>query len=84
MNVITANELKLKGVTILEEILKEEPEALISVRGKPRFVVMKEEQYDYLRECELSAAIAEIEKERAEGKEIGGSIDEHMKRVVSV
>ena len=81
MNIITANTLKLKGVTVLEEILKNEPEARISVRGKPRFVVMTAEQYDYLRDCELSAAIAETKADIAAGRFISESVEEHMQRL---
>ena len=41
---ITANELKTKGITCLEENLANQPEAIITVRGKERFVVMKLDQ----------------------------------------
>ena len=53
MQVITANELKTKGVNSLEKALNQEDEVIISIRGKPRFVVMELEQYDRLREAEV-------------------------------
>ena len=40
MQNITANELKTKGISAIESQLKQYPEAIISVRGKQRFVVM--------------------------------------------
>ena len=40
---------------------------MISLRGKPNYVVMTKEQYDYLPECELLAAMAETEKDMAAG-----------------
>ncbi len=48
---ITANELKTKGVSILDN------ETVITVRGKRKFVVIDFDYYQYLRECELSRAI---------------------------
>ena len=65
---ITANDLKIKGVGILESMLGKLDEVLISVRGQSKYVVVDIERYEYLRECELEHAYAEIQKERAEGK----------------
>lgn len=48
---IMANDLKTRGVTILDEALKLDDEAIISVRGKSKYVVMDLEHYNYLREC---------------------------------
>ena len=50
MEHVTASELKTRGVSALEEALAENDGTIISVRGKPRFVVMGIEQYDRLRE----------------------------------
>jgi hypothetical protein len=58
MSSLTANDLKTRGVAAIEESLAGKPEALISVRGIDRFVVMEVAQYNYLRECELEAAVA--------------------------
>ena len=55
---LTANDLKTRGVSAIESILATQPEAMISVRGKERFVVMDLAQYHHLRECELDAALA--------------------------
>ena len=49
-NVVTANELKTKGISRLDEITSNGDEAVISVRGKKRYVVLTLEQYNYLRE----------------------------------
>lgn len=53
---ITANDLKTKGVAAIEAALAEQPEAVVSVRGKDRFAVMDLDHYRYLRECELEAS----------------------------
>ncbi len=56
---IPANELKTRGVTAIEQALAENTEAIVSVRGKDKYVVMSFEQYSHLRTCELEAAIHE-------------------------
>ena len=58
---ITANKLKTKGISVIQAELEQQTEAVISVRGKQRFVVVNIEHYNYLHECELSAAIIESE-----------------------
>ena len=57
--IVTANELKTKGIARIDEITSKGDEAIISVRGKQRYVVLTVEQYNYFRECELEAAIVE-------------------------
>lgn len=51
LNSITANELKVKGVSILEQITSVQNEAIITVRGKSKYVVLSINEYNYLREC---------------------------------
>lgn len=81
MKAITANELKTKGITSIDEAMKEQGEAVISVRGKDRYVVMDMETYNRLRVCELEAALSQARREVAEGKGIEESVDEHLKRI---
>ena len=64
---IPANELKTRGVKAIEQALADSTEAIVSVRGKDKYVVMSFEQYSYLRTCELDAAIHETRKDLAEG-----------------
>lgn len=40
MNTITANQLKTKGVSVIESKLADERELVITVRGKEKYVVM--------------------------------------------
>jgi len=67
MSHISANDLKTKGIAAIEAALAETPEAIVSARGKDRFVVMDIAHYHYLRECELDAAIAETQADLAAG-----------------
>ena len=40
MSHISANDLKIRGVAAIEAVLSKHAEAIVSVRGKNRFVVM--------------------------------------------
>jgi len=81
MSSLTANDLKTKGIAAIEAALGEHPEAIVSVRGKDRFVVMDIAQYHYLRECELEAALAETRADIAAGRAVSESPAVHVKRV---
>ncbi len=78
---ISANDLKTKGVSVIETTLATQPEAVISVRGKERFVVMSMDHYHYLRECELEAALAQTRADLAEGRFVKGSAEDHLTRL---
>jgi len=81
MNAIAANELKIRGVSALDEGLQSEPEAMITVRGKDQYVVMRVEQYYYLREMELEAALLEARQDIENGDVIYESVKAHVNRV---
>ncbi len=78
---ITANDLKVRGIAAIEEVLSGQTEATISVRGKDRFVVMDVAQYHYLRECELEAALAQSRADVAAGRAVTETAAEHMQRM---
>ncbi|MDD4092951.1 MAG: type II toxin-antitoxin system prevent-host-death family antitoxin [Smithellaceae bacterium] len=79
--IITANELKTKGVTILDAQTADGSEVIITIRGKSRFVVVPIEKYNYLRECELEAALLESQKDLKEGRLVKESVEKHIKRI---
>lgn len=64
---VTANEIKRRGVACITESLAQAPEVAISVRGKNAYVVMSMEHYNHLRECELEAALLETRRDVAQG-----------------
>lgn len=78
MSHISANDLKTKGIAAIEAALSESPEAIVSVRGKDKFVVMEIAHYHYLRECELGAAIAETKADLTAGRFTTESVEEHL------
>ena len=81
MGAVVANDLKTKGIKAIEEALLDQLEAPVSVRGQVRYVVMSQEQYQYLRECELEAAIAESKADLAGGRFVKETVAQHIKRL---
>ncbi|WKJ88895.1 type II toxin-antitoxin system Phd/YefM family antitoxin [Methylomonas montana] len=81
MSHISANDLKTKGISAIEAALSESPEAIVSVRGKDKFVVMDIARYHYLRECELDAALAETRADLAAGRFVQESPEQHLARL---
>ena len=81
MSHISANDLKTKGVSAIEAALADSQEAIVSVRGKDKFVVMDIAHYHYLRECELDAALAETHADLKAGRFVQESAEEHLARL---
>lgn len=81
MTVVTANDLKTKGISDIERALQDAQEVVISVRGKPRYVVMDLDHYEYLRECEIAAAWAQTREDVVAGRYRRESADAHMARI---
>jgi hypothetical protein len=81
VNEVTANDLKTKGVSSLETALGDKGEAVISVRGKPRYVVMEIAQYERLREAELFAAWQEARAAVSSGDYSAETAEEHIERL---
>ena len=81
MKTIAANDLKTRGVSTIEKALEGEAEAVISVRGRDRYVVMDVEEYNRLRVCELESALYETRQQVAAGEFVEESVDDHIERI---
>lgn len=81
MSHLSANDLKTGGIAAIEAALEGQPEAIISVRGKDRFVVMDLAHYHYLRECELDAALAQSRADVAADRVVVESAQAHVARL---
>ena len=82
MSHITANDLKTRGISAIEALLTDgRTEAVVSVRGADRYVVMDLAQYQRLREFELEAALAESLAEVAPGRYVTESPQAHLARL---
>jgi prevent-host-death family protein len=81
---ITANDLKVKGISAIDELVSDNNGVVITVRGIEKYVILPIEEYNQLREFELEAAIQESKKDIDEGRYYSGSIEEHLNRVSNV
>ena len=81
MSQLSANDLKTKGISAIEFALSSAPEAMVTVRGKEKFVVMDIAHYRFLRECELDAALAQTRADLAAGRAVQESPEAHLARL---
>ena len=83
LNTISANDLKIRGVKILEEISDEmeHQEVLVNVRGKTKYAILSIEYYNKLRELELGMALKESLEDIKTGRYTVETADEHLKRI---
>lgn len=81
---ITANELKTKGISVLDKENAEESEIIVTIRGKSKYIILPIEKYNYLRECELEAALLETKRDIKAGKYVKESVEKHVRRVTRV
>lgn len=79
--IISANEIKTRGISLIDKLLTKYSEIFVSVRGKKRFVILPLERYESLREAELERAIKEAEEDYKEGRVVRESAEEHFKRL---
>ena len=81
MSTLTAAELKRRGISSLDPVLSQDGEAVITVHGKGRYVVMTVEKYDALRELELGQAVREARADYAAGRVADTSVKGHIRRI---
>ena len=74
MGAVVANDLKTKGIKAIEDALLDQLEA----------PVMSQQQYQYLRECELEAALAESRTDLAGGRFVKETVAQHIKRLKQI
>lgn len=78
---ITANDIKTRGVKAIADALQERDHVPITVRGKVKYVVMQVEDYDEFRTQELDQAYQEVMKDYKEGNFVLESAQEHIQRL---
>ena len=81
MSMISAGELKRRGVSAISPALAEDDEAMITVRGKCQYVVIKADRYARLREAELDHALHEARADYAAGRIADDTVAGHLKRI---
>ena len=81
MNTLAAVELKRRGVSALAPVLRQNGEAMITVHGKGRYMVMTVEKHDALRELELSEAVREARADYDAGRIADATVKGHIRRI---
>jgi len=67
--------------SVIQNNLLKNQELVITVRGKEKFVVMDMNHYNYLRECELDAALNQAKTDYESENYITENVDAHIKRI---
>lgn len=78
---ITANDIKIRGVKAIEEAMAQDDRLEISVRGRVKYVVLKAEDYEDLRLAEMEIAYQRAAKDIEEGQYTIESAEKHMERL---
>lgn len=76
--IVSANDIKTKGVSLLDKLFETMSEVIINVRGKNKYVVIDIERYKQLRELELDHLYEKTMKEIKEGRFKTQSVEEHL------
>lgn len=77
----TESDLKKRGISILDDIIEKQGGAIITVRGKNKYVVIDMNAYNQFKEYELEAALTETKRDLAEGNFVEGSVEDHIRRI---
>lgn len=78
---VSAGDLKKRGISLLDDVVEEQEGAIITVRGRSKYVVIDMNAYNRFREYELEVALAETKKDLAEGRFVEERVQEHIKRI---
>ncbi len=81
MTTIVANDLKIQGVGAFKKALAHATEAVISVRGKMKYVVIPMKEYSRIREQEILNSYEQAKKDIKAGRFHIESVKDHMKRI---
>ncbi len=80
---VNANEVKLKGVSLFESLLKKFDELIINVRGKEKYVVLDIERYREFRMNELDIAYMKTMQDIEDKKYKVQSAKEHTQELLN-
>ena len=79
---ITANEIKINGVSMFDNLLKKFDELIINVRGKDKYVVLDIQRYKQFRESELDLAHMKVMQDIKDGNYKTQTASTHVKELM--
>jgi uncharacterized protein (UPF0305 family) len=80
--IISANDVKTKGVSLFGNLLEKFDELIINVRGKNRYVVLDIDRYKELRANELDIAYINTMNDIKNGDYKEQSAKEHIQELI--
>lgn len=80
--IITANDIKTKGVSMFDALLNQFDELIINVRGRNKYVILDIERYKEFRENELDLAYMKAMKDIADENYKTQTAKEHIKELM--
>jgi len=80
--IVSANEVKTKGVSFFGKLLEKADEIVINVRGKNKYVVLDMERYNEFRQNELDLAYIKAMQDVKEGRYKTQTAAEHVKELM--
>ncbi|QOP44545.1 prevent-host-death protein [Sulfurimonas sediminis] len=81
--IVSANEVKKRGVSLFGELLEKWDEVIINFRGEKKYVVMDVERYKELRALELDHAYTEVMEDIKNG-DYHTDVVKHLKEIADV
>lgn len=81
--IITANDVKKKGIGIFDKFVDEFCDVILTVRGKKKYVVMDIQRYEKIRAYELDIAYKEIQED-IKNKDFHTDLQKHIKMIENV
>ena len=81
--IVSANDVKVKGVAFLGKMLEKADELVINVRGKNKYVVLDIERYEAFRQQELELAHMLAMRDIKEGRYASQTAKEHAEELMN-
>lgn len=81
--IVSANDVKTKGVSFLGKLLKNADELIINVRGKNKYVVLDIERYQEFRQKELDLAHLQAMQDIEAGRSKTQTAKEHLDELIN-
>ena len=81
--IVTANQVKTRGVSLFDELLQKFDEIIISSRGKKKYIVMDIEKYEDFRAYQLDKTYKEVIRDVERG-DYHTDIDKHFQELENV
>lgn len=78
---ISANDIKTRGVKAIDEGMSKDDRLQITVRGKVKYVILRADDYENLRLAEMEMAYQQAEKNIQEGQYTLETAAQHMERL---